>query len=255
MINTKKAFTLVELIVVITILAILGTIAFISLQGYSADARNSKRTQDINSIAGTINIKTTEWSALAGFVTTVAANDLGTPSIAGTGVAATKYDAGTPNYTALGIKAVDFQDPNGPDYPVGITTLKEGQYEIAASVENGNGAKTAKINGTYRARVTTSTGTISNGTWAITKSLTLSSSDIGKFMKSDTIDINTTTPIVGKVISKISPDGSTIYFAADIGDTSTATEVNLSADETTGLIKSTTTISTPVTNDGADLPY
>jgi len=31
----KKAFTLVELIVVITILAILWTIAFISLQGYS----------------------------------------------------------------------------------------------------------------------------------------------------------------------------------------------------------------------------
>ncbi|MDR1987995.1 MAG: prepilin-type N-terminal cleavage/methylation domain-containing protein [Candidatus Peribacteria bacterium] len=30
--STKKAFTLVELIVVVTILAILGTIAFISLQ-------------------------------------------------------------------------------------------------------------------------------------------------------------------------------------------------------------------------------
>jgi len=39
----KKAFTLVELIVVITILTILGTIAFISLQGYSRDARDSTR--------------------------------------------------------------------------------------------------------------------------------------------------------------------------------------------------------------------
>jgi prepilin-type N-terminal cleavage/methylation domain-containing protein len=46
--NTKKqAFTLVELIVVITILAILGTIAFISLQGYSQDAKNSKVTSDL----------------------------------------------------------------------------------------------------------------------------------------------------------------------------------------------------------------
>jgi len=42
-----KAFTLVELIVVITILAILWTIAFISLQWYSRDARDSKRTADV----------------------------------------------------------------------------------------------------------------------------------------------------------------------------------------------------------------
>jgi prepilin-type N-terminal cleavage/methylation domain-containing protein len=45
--KNNGGFTLIELIVVITILAILGTIAFISLQGYSADARNSKRLQDI----------------------------------------------------------------------------------------------------------------------------------------------------------------------------------------------------------------
>jgi prepilin-type N-terminal cleavage/methylation domain-containing protein len=49
--------TLVELIVVITILAILGTIAFISLQGYSADARNSKRTSDVASLAQKISIE------------------------------------------------------------------------------------------------------------------------------------------------------------------------------------------------------
>jgi len=46
----KKAFTLVELIVVITILAILSTIAFISLTGYSKSAKNSTRIADINSI-------------------------------------------------------------------------------------------------------------------------------------------------------------------------------------------------------------
>jgi prepilin-type N-terminal cleavage/methylation domain-containing protein len=43
----KKWFTLVELIVVITILAILGTIAFISLQWYSANARDSRRLADV----------------------------------------------------------------------------------------------------------------------------------------------------------------------------------------------------------------
>jgi prepilin-type N-terminal cleavage/methylation domain-containing protein len=52
--NTNKAFTLVELIVVITILAILGTIAFISLQGYSQDAKNSKVVSDTRTIVTAI---------------------------------------------------------------------------------------------------------------------------------------------------------------------------------------------------------
>ena len=43
-------FTLVELIVVITILAILGTIAFISLQWYSAQSRDAVRLSDLSSI-------------------------------------------------------------------------------------------------------------------------------------------------------------------------------------------------------------
>jgi len=46
----KQAFTLVELIVVITILAILWTIAFISLQWYARDARDSVRISDMKNI-------------------------------------------------------------------------------------------------------------------------------------------------------------------------------------------------------------
>lgn len=45
-----EGFTLVELIVVITILAVLWTIAFISFQWNSANARNSVRKNDINKI-------------------------------------------------------------------------------------------------------------------------------------------------------------------------------------------------------------
>jgi len=55
--NSKKAFTLVELIVVITILAILWTIAFISLQWYSKDTRNSVRLSDLSNINKMLWIK------------------------------------------------------------------------------------------------------------------------------------------------------------------------------------------------------
>ncbi len=48
--HTIKGFTLAELIVVITILAILGTIAFISLQGYTKDARDGVRVADMTNI-------------------------------------------------------------------------------------------------------------------------------------------------------------------------------------------------------------
>ena len=51
-----KAFTLVELIVVITILAILGTIAFISLQWYSRDSRDSVRISDVSAMKTSLEL-------------------------------------------------------------------------------------------------------------------------------------------------------------------------------------------------------
>jgi len=55
-IQKQRAFTLVELIVVITILSILWTIAFLSFQWYSRDARDSKRTSDIWNIKTTLEL-------------------------------------------------------------------------------------------------------------------------------------------------------------------------------------------------------
>ena len=49
-IKKKKAFTLVELIIVITILSILWAIAFISFQWYTKDARDWNRLTTINNI-------------------------------------------------------------------------------------------------------------------------------------------------------------------------------------------------------------
>lgn len=58
----KAAFTLVELIVVITILAILWTIGFLSFQGYSISARDSARISDISTISKSLELfKIREW--------------------------------------------------------------------------------------------------------------------------------------------------------------------------------------------------
>lgn len=56
MYNFKKAFTLVELIITITILAILWTIAFISMISYSATARDSVRVSDISKIKTSLDL-------------------------------------------------------------------------------------------------------------------------------------------------------------------------------------------------------
>ncbi|MDD5377025.1 MAG: prepilin-type N-terminal cleavage/methylation domain-containing protein [Candidatus Gracilibacteria bacterium] len=52
----SHGFTLVELIVVITILVILGTIAFMSLSGYSGNARDSSRVSDLTNLSKGLDI-------------------------------------------------------------------------------------------------------------------------------------------------------------------------------------------------------
>jgi prepilin-type N-terminal cleavage/methylation domain-containing protein len=51
-----KGFTIVEHVVVITILAILGTIGFISIGGYSSKARDSARLGDTANIAKSLDL-------------------------------------------------------------------------------------------------------------------------------------------------------------------------------------------------------
>ena len=55
--NTKKGFTLVELIVVITILAVLATIAFLTLGDYPAQSRDTKRQASVANILEKIKVE------------------------------------------------------------------------------------------------------------------------------------------------------------------------------------------------------
>jgi len=115
--NTKKAFTLVELIVVITILAVLGTIAFISLQGYSGEARDSKRLQNVNDLVKKVNIEVSKGTPFANLINP-------SSNIAKTiNNDATETATGwVVNFVAIKENQPDFQDALGSsakfDYPV-----------------------------------------------------------------------------------------------------------------------------------------
>ena len=54
--NIKKGFSLVELLVVITISAILSVTAYVALSGQTEKARNSRRQQDLSTIQSALEI-------------------------------------------------------------------------------------------------------------------------------------------------------------------------------------------------------
>ena len=234
--NTKtQAFTLVELIVVITILAILGTIAFISLQGYSADARNSKRTSDLGNIQSAISLKQVEGVSLMSFV---ASNDNKIASISlawsGTFADETKYNAWIPAYTVLNVFAKDFKDPNDKEYRIGSTTLKGWTFQVAATIEV-DGTDTALVNGTYVQRTQANSGSIvatGNDVVTIEDALT------NYFKAGDIIDISGgAATIIDATVKKVSRDGVTITLDTNVA--AWTGTLSLNADETTGLIGAT----------------
>lgn len=59
--KNKKAFTLVELIVVATILTILATIGFISYEEYLVDTRDSKRLAQLSGLRDGLRLGITKW--------------------------------------------------------------------------------------------------------------------------------------------------------------------------------------------------
>ncbi len=244
--NTKTGFTLVELIVVITILAILGTIAFISLGSYTADARNAKRLDGISKVATTIGNDQLSGKSLLAYVTADAINNSTAPDVGGTtAVIGTSYQAGPMNATALGVKASDFQDPSSSKpYVVGVTTQAGGSYEVAATLEEGGG-KVAGLVGTYSPRKGLSVAGTANGTSVQITDAT----DINAFKPGDTTN--------NGVVASISPDGMIITFD---GSVDPATSPITLTDESDGLIGGVNSAGTAATGYVADnsalvLPY
>lgn len=214
--TNKSGFTLVELIVVISILAILGTIAFLSFGWYSASARDAKRSQNLDDIVKAMTIGQANGVGITSYVTTSAAS-LSWTTAAGwlawqdkAVFTTTDYAGWDVNTTALGLKSTDYQDPSSSaNYKIWVTTLAGGAFEVAATMEAVNGTKTTRVLGNFRSR-TTDTVTIT-GTWA-NNTVTISSADIGKLKVSDTLAGTAVT--AGTKISNISADWTTITLSA-----------------------------------------
>lgn len=240
--NVTKAFTLVELIVVITILAILGTIAFLSMQWYSADARNAKRTSHLKSIENAINVGSTSGTPLLAYASTTA-NDLTTTSIAWTGTTSTDYKAGPADYSVLGIKQADFIDPLTNDsYVVWVTTKIGWKFEVASINEAGT-TKTARVTWNYVKRLAATA--VTPTAWSGTTLVTIGDSDINKFKVSDTVTDGTST----WTVTNISADGTklTLDFNSD------GTALSLPTNEQDALVGTASGVA--ITNNSTNLPY
>ena len=160
--KTQKGFTLVELIVVITILAILGTIAFISLQGYSRDARNSKVISDIRTLVTAVEVGVTDGSFRLDQIVTetipaesltprgLASGDFGSGITLETGTGALAWSI---DFTTLRQAGDDFRDSEGNAYVAAYAASPEDArntfYQIAGQVVTGAGTYEAVVRGNY----------------------------------------------------------------------------------------------------------
>lgn len=133
----KQGFTMVELIVTITVLSILGTISFLSFNSYVASSRDSKRIIDLESISASLEIFYKKNNGIypkpsdAIIISYTGATGLQTPF---------SYLGFIKNSLRLDFNEIP-RDPITSDYYAYGTTIDQKYYEIAATLENNSEIK------------------------------------------------------------------------------------------------------------------
>lgn len=165
--KATKGFTLVELIVVITILAILATIGFLSLQGYTQDAKETKTVANLRTVASSlVNESAIAGKGISDYITSTGTGDdaalsAGTvnsgSAIDGTD-ADVEYVAGKVNAIALKIDGSKFFD-NNEAFRAAAVTFKDGNrfrsmFQVAGTLKTATG-NAALVEGSYVEVVTT----------------------------------------------------------------------------------------------------
>lgn len=127
----QRGFTLVELIVVITILAILGTIGFLSINGYSTSARDASRVSDLVQLAK-------QMDSLVAQGTTLPQPDGTTIAIMSSGtVIGTQGYAGT-NVQRMAKFSGKGKDPLGDQYYTYLVNTAGTKYQLLGLLEGSN---------------------------------------------------------------------------------------------------------------------
>lgn len=126
-------FTLVELIVVITILVILSTIAFMQLWGFAGSARDSARVSDMNSIMQGLELAFVK----SGSYPVPDASDKGVITITASGtIIGYQWYAGANILSS--IKMSDAKDPLDKKYYTYVTNASYSKYQILELMEDGS---------------------------------------------------------------------------------------------------------------------
>lgn len=153
--NTKKAFTLVELIVVITILAVLATVAFISFSGQTQDAKNSKVASDLTNLSRAIEISGKGVKTILG--TEVAINTVADTTNTANGDVITSgsgwnYGVGNIDFTVIGQNGEEFKDANATPREYLYAYFASGsfvKYQVAGEITDAAGDNLTLIKGSY----------------------------------------------------------------------------------------------------------
>ena len=145
--KSRKGFSLVELLVVITIIAILSVVAYTAVGGQTNAARDAKRKQDITTIQSALQLYYSEFNSYPSAPLTNGINDNPATS---TGLIPKRFLSSIP------------KDPNGKDYAYQIDSTDDG-YILGATLENDGQMKNfeAYIVGTsdYPLKTTLASGT------------------------------------------------------------------------------------------------
>lgn len=141
--KSKKGFIITELATIVSLIAIWGTIAYVSFDSQTSNARDSKRKTDLSSLSSKINVVNTTGIK---FTDMIVYNPKYAPKKSiflawafykvWTGTL-TDYLVWTINSNVLWININDFRDP-GPNanyYPIWATDLKGGIFELASTLE------------------------------------------------------------------------------------------------------------------------
>ncbi len=178
-VHHRKAFTLVELIVVITILAILAAVGFLSLSGYTSTASKAAVRTNLKSLSSFIeseaavnDVSSRKYVAYEPGLVLSGASFSGVTLVPGAyGTPGTNYSAGTPGFGELRMDGSKFQNADGSSfliaamdwtetYPSGIVRSRP-YFQVAGVVMDETSATgTVAIEGTYPVPpIGTSTGT------------------------------------------------------------------------------------------------